>query len=98
MSDTLIEAAGLSAGYGKMAVVRDLDLQVGAGEVVALIGPNGAGKTTTLRILTTLLEPSSGSAVVAAAYERTSSSASANVPAVLRSSPVIDSPVAVACT
>ena len=46
--DALIEARGLSAGYGKMAVVRELDLHVDAGEVVALIGANGAGKTTTL--------------------------------------------------
>jgi branched-chain amino acid transport system ATP-binding protein len=60
MSDTLIEAAGLSAGYGKMAVVRDLDLRVGAGEVVALIGPNGAGKTTTLLTLAGELPPLAG--------------------------------------
>ncbi|MFV0317358.1 MAG: ABC transporter ATP-binding protein, partial [Microthrixaceae bacterium] len=43
MSTALIEAAGLSAGYGKMAVVRDLDLRVDPGEVVALLGANGAG-------------------------------------------------------
>ena len=44
----LIECRGLSAGYGKMAAIRDVDLHVEAGEVVALIGRNGAGKTTTL--------------------------------------------------
>ena len=60
MSDTLIEAAGLSAGYGKMAVVRDLDLHVDAGEVVALIGANGAGKTTTLLTLAGELTPMTG--------------------------------------
>ncbi len=43
-----IETVGLFAGYGRIAVVRDLDLTVDAGEVVALLGPNGAGKTTTL--------------------------------------------------
>jgi branched-chain amino acid transport system ATP-binding protein len=44
----LLECRGLAAGYGTVAVVRDLDLHVDPGEVVALIGPNGAGKTTTL--------------------------------------------------
>lgn len=60
MSDTLIEARGLSAGYGKMAVVRDIDLKVDAGEVVALIGANGAGKTTTLLTLAGELSPLEG--------------------------------------
>jgi ABC-2 type transport system ATP-binding protein len=45
--------------------VRGVDITVRAGEVVALLGPNGAGKTTTLRMLTTLLAPSAGEAVVA---------------------------------
>jgi branched-chain amino acid transport system ATP-binding protein len=58
--ETLIEARGLSAGYGKMAVVRDVDLHVGAGEIVALIGPNGAGKTTTLLTLAGELAPLNG--------------------------------------
>ncbi len=60
MTSTLIEARGLSAGYGKMAVVRDLDLRVDAGEVVALIGANGAGKTTTLLTLAGELPPLEG--------------------------------------
>lgn len=60
MTDTLIEARGLSAGYGKMAVVRDVDLRVDAGEVVALIGANGAGKTTTLLTLAGELAPFAG--------------------------------------
>jgi branched-chain amino acid transport system ATP-binding protein len=47
----LLECRGLAAGYGTVAVVRDVDLHVDAGEVVALIGPNGAGKTTTLLTL-----------------------------------------------
>ncbi len=47
----LIEADGLTAGYGSIPVVRGLDLRVEPGEVVALLGPNGAGKTTTLRAL-----------------------------------------------
>lgn len=58
--DTLIEARGLSAGYGKMAVVREIDIRVDAGEVVALIGANGAGKTTTLLTLAGELTPLEG--------------------------------------
>ncbi len=45
---SLLECRSLAAGYGAVAVVRDVDLHVDPGEVVALIGPNGAGKTTTL--------------------------------------------------
>jgi branched-chain amino acid transport system ATP-binding protein len=57
---TLIEARGMAAGYGKMAVVRDMDIHVDAGEVVALIGANGAGKTTTLLTLAGDLTPLAG--------------------------------------
>jgi branched-chain amino acid transport system ATP-binding protein len=60
VTNTLIEARGLSVGYGKMAVVRELDLRVDAGEVVALIGANGAGKTTTLLALAGELAPMEG--------------------------------------
>jgi branched-chain amino acid transport system ATP-binding protein len=56
----LIECRGLSAGYGSIAVVRDLDLEVRAGEVVALLGANGAGKTTTLLTLAGELAPLAG--------------------------------------
>ena len=45
--------------------VRGLDLEIGRGELVAFLGPNGAGKSTTLRMLTTLLAPTSGTARVA---------------------------------
>jgi len=45
--------------------VRGISLDIDAGELVAVLGPNGAGKTTTIRMLTTLLEPTSGSATVA---------------------------------
>ena len=47
--------------------VRGVDLEVGAGQIFGFLGPNGAGKTTTLRMLATLLTPTSGSAVVAGA-------------------------------
>ncbi len=45
--------------------VRGIDLEVSAGELVAFLGPNGAGKSTTLRMLTTLLPPTRGTATVA---------------------------------
>jgi branched-chain amino acid transport system ATP-binding protein len=57
---TLIEARNLSAGYGKMPVVRDINLRVDAGDVVALLGANGAGKTTTLLTLAGELSPLAG--------------------------------------
>jgi branched-chain amino acid transport system ATP-binding protein len=44
----VLELRGVSAGYGRIEVIHDLDLVVPAGSVVALLGPNGAGKTTTL--------------------------------------------------
>jgi branched-chain amino acid transport system ATP-binding protein len=67
---SLLECRGLAAGYGAMAVVRDLDLHVEAGEVVALIGPNGAGKTTTLLTLAGELAPLSGEVVFRGAATR----------------------------
>jgi branched-chain amino acid transport system ATP-binding protein len=59
-AEPLLRVSGLSAGYGKVGVLRGVDLTVGAGEVVALLGPNGAGKTTLLRAISGLL-PWSGS-------------------------------------
>ena len=56
----VLELDGLTAGYDAAAVVRNLDLHVSAGEVVALLGPNGAGKTTTLRAVSGLVRPMAG--------------------------------------
>lgn len=58
--ETVLEARGVSVGYGPIPVVRELDLQVGKGQVVALLGANGAGKTTTLMALAGLLPLSAG--------------------------------------
>ena len=55
-----IRCVGLSAGYGGMAVVRDIDLHVAGGEVVALLGANGAGKTTTLLTMAGEMAPIAG--------------------------------------
>lgn len=60
MTAPLIGCTNLSAGYGEMAVVREVDIRVDAGEVVALIGANGAGKTTTLLTLAGDLNPIEG--------------------------------------
>jgi sulfate-transporting ATPase len=57
---TVLAAAGLHAGYGELAVVRDLDLDLRSGEIVALLGANGAGKTTTLLTLAGDLAPLAG--------------------------------------
>jgi branched-chain amino acid transport system ATP-binding protein len=61
VSDTpLLGLSHLVAGHAGVPVVRDLNLTVGAGEVVALLGPNGAGKTTTLLTASGLLKPLRG--------------------------------------
>ncbi len=56
----VLEAEGMTAGYGPQAVIHDIDLKVGEGEVVALLGANGAGKTTTLLSLSGELPLKSG--------------------------------------
>jgi branched-chain amino acid transport system ATP-binding protein len=59
-TERVLELDGLSAGYDKAAVVRDLDLHIEPGEIAALLGPNGAGKTTTLRAISGIIHPMSG--------------------------------------
>ncbi len=58
----MIELRDVTVEYRGRAVVRGVDLDIAAGERVALIGPNGAGKSTLLRVLTGLVEPSAGRA------------------------------------
>src|SRR6202142_4031751 len=56
----MLELKSVSAGYGSFQALFDVSLKVGAGEAVAVIGPNGAGKTTLLRVISKLIEVSSG--------------------------------------
>src|ERR1700747_2148805 len=67
----IIEARGLARDFTSrkrtVHAVRGVDFTVEEGEIVGFLGPNGAGKTTTLRMLTTLLRPTAGTAVVAGA-------------------------------
>jgi ABC-2 type transport system ATP-binding protein len=69
MLSGVIHARGLARTFRKkkqeVRAVVGVDLDVEAGEIVGFLGPNGAGKTTTLRMLTTLLEPTAGTATVA---------------------------------
>ncbi len=60
----MIRTNNLTKYFGSLAAVKAVNFTVGAGEVFGLLGPNGAGKTTTIRMLTTLLAPSSGTASV----------------------------------
>jgi len=60
----MIRTFGLTKRYGDVLALDDLTLEVGEGEIFGYIGPNGAGKTTTLKILATLLAPTSGRAQV----------------------------------
>jgi ABC-2 type transport system ATP-binding protein len=61
----MIEARGLIKRFGAITALDGVDLDVAGGSIYALLGPNGAGKTTTINILTTLAQPSAGSARVA---------------------------------
>jgi ABC-2 type transport system ATP-binding protein len=61
----MIETHDLTKYFGALGAVQAISFSVGKGEVFGLLGPNGAGKTTTIRMLTTLLSPTSGSAFVA---------------------------------
>jgi ABC-2 type transport system ATP-binding protein len=60
----MIQTEDLTRKFGELVAVENLSLQVGAGEVFGFLGPNGAGKTTTVRMLTCLIAPTSGVAIV----------------------------------
>jgi ABC-type branched-subunit amino acid transport system ATPase component len=56
----LLRAEAITAGYGKMAILHDVTLEVRAGEMVSVIGPNGAGKSTAFKTIVGFLRPTSG--------------------------------------
>ena len=60
MTSTTVEAARLTKHYGSRSAVENVSFTASQGEIVGLLGPNGAGKTTTIRLLTTVLVPTSG--------------------------------------
>ena len=60
----MIEIKGLTKYYGNLAALMNLTLTIESGDIFGFIGPNGAGKTTTMRILATLLSPTSGKASI----------------------------------
>jgi ABC-2 type transport system ATP-binding protein len=64
-ADLILETRSLTRDFGEMRAVDQVNIQVKAGEVFGLLGPNGAGKSTTIKMLTTLLPPSAGSAAIA---------------------------------
>jgi ABC-2 type transport system ATP-binding protein len=61
----IVETVALTRRFGELTAVDDLNISVEPGEVFGLLGPNGAGKTTAIKMLTTLLQPTSGEARVA---------------------------------
>ena len=60
----MIKIEGLKKSFSKTEVLKDINLEISKGETIAIIGPSGTGKSTLLRILSTMLKPSSGSAEV----------------------------------
>jgi ABC-2 type transport system ATP-binding protein len=64
MSNAAIQLKGLGHRYDQAEVLRNIDLVIEPGEIFGFLGHNGAGKTTTVNILTTLLRPTSGTALV----------------------------------
>jgi len=56
----MITVNHLTKTFGRLVAVQDVSFGVGGGEIFAFLGPNGAGKTTTVKMLTTLMKPTSG--------------------------------------
>src|SRR5688500_9994912 len=67
-TEAAIEVKDLRKSFGKVEVLKGINLRIERGQLLALLGPNGAGKTTTIRILATLLKPDSGTAKIFGHY------------------------------
>src|SRR5437879_4966852 len=61
----MIKVEHLTKKYAGQTAIRDLNFEVGKGEIMGFLGPNGAGKTTTMRILSSFMPPTSGRATIA---------------------------------
>ena len=84
----MIYTEGLSKIYnGSVLALQDLNLKIPAGEIFGLLGPNGAGKTTTVRVLSCILEPTSGEAVVGDLSIRDDKEAIRNIVGLLSENP-----------
>ncbi len=64
MNETAIQVQGLRRSFGDIQAVRGVSFDVQVGEIFSLLGPNGAGKTTTISMLSTLLRPDAGDALI----------------------------------
>lgn len=60
----VIESKGLVLRYGDFTAVNGIDIEVHEGEIFGLLGPNGAGKTTSVKVLTTMMRPTSGQIII----------------------------------
>jgi ABC-2 type transport system ATP-binding protein len=65
VTSPILLTSHLTRAFGEMKAVDDLQLEIAPGEVFGLLGPNGAGKSTSIKMLTTLLPPTAGTATIA---------------------------------
>jgi ABC-2 type transport system ATP-binding protein len=88
--DTIVEVESLRRAFGARLALDDVSFRVAAGECFAMLGPNGGGKTTLFRILTTMLTPTSGRALIAGADVQSESAAVRRAIGVVFQSPGLD--------
>ena len=85
----MIQVQHLVKTFGDFTAVRDISFDVAQGEIFAFLGPNGAGKTTTIKMLTTLLPPTSGTIELDGLNPRTSRSRRGSASALSFKTPVL---------